>query len=186
MPAAKVTELMVPLSDYALVRDDATLYDAVVALEEAQKRFISHRYAHRAVLVQDKNGHIVGKLSQADIIRGLEPRYGSITDSKPLARTGFTASYIRNIMKTQGLWQKPLDNLAQKASDIKVAEVMYTPAEGEYVDVDASLDEAIHQLIMGHHQSLLVTSGGAVVGVLRLTDVFHEICTLIRNSRPGD
>jgi predicted transcriptional regulator len=176
---------MVPLSDYALVRDDATLYDAVVALEEAQKRYVSHRYAHRAVLVQDANGQIVGKLSQSDIIRGLEPRYEGMTDSKSLARSGFTASYIRNIMKTQGLWQKPLDNLAQKASETKVAEVMYTPAEGDYVDVDASLDEAIHQLIMGHHQSLLVTSGGKVVGVLRLTDVFHEICILIKDSRRG-
>ena len=183
MAAAKVVELMVPLSNYAIVHDDATLYDAVVALEEAQKRFTTQRYAHRAVLVQDNNGQVVGKLSQWDIIKGLEPRYGEIADSKALSRTGFTASFIRSIMKSQGLWQKPLDNLAQKASQIKVAEVMYNPAEGEYVDLNASLDEAIHQLIMGHHQSLLVTSEAKVVGVLRLTDVFHEVCSLIKASR---
>ena len=40
---------------------------------------------------------------------------------------------------------------------------------------DASLDEAIHQLIMGHHQSLLVTRGEKIVGVLRLTDVFAAV-----------
>ena len=33
---------------------------------------------------------------------------------------------------------------------------MYTPAEGEFVSQDASLDEAIHQFVLGKHQSLLV------------------------------
>ena len=57
---------------------------------------------------------------------------------------------------------------------------MYTPTEAEHVDIDATLDEAIHQLIIGSHQSLLVTEGGRVVGVLRLTDVFHEVMLAIK------
>jgi len=52
---------------------------------------------------------------------------------------------------------------------------MYTPTEGEYVEEDASLDVAIHRLVMGHHQSLLVTRGKKIVGILKLTDVFAEI-----------
>ncbi len=52
---------------------------------------------------------------------------------------------------------------------------MYSPAEGEYVKEDTLLNEAIHQLIMGRHQSLLVTRGEDIVGILRLTDVFREI-----------
>ena len=46
---------------------------------------------------------------------------------------------------------------------------------GEYVSEDSSLDVAIHQLIIGHHQSLLVTSGKKIVGILRLTDVFVAV-----------
>lgn len=182
MAEARIVDLMIPLSDYALVSEDATLYDAVIALEEAQTRFTTRRYAHRAVLVHNADGVIIGKLSQRDIIRGLEPRYSEITDSK-MAHFGFSASFIKSIVKSQGLWQKPLDNLAEKGSRIKVKDVMYTPAEGEYVNQSASLNEAIHQLIMGDHQSLLVTSGGRVTGVLRLTDVFAEIASLIRSSR---
>jgi predicted transcriptional regulator len=53
---------------------------------------------------------------------------------------------------------------------------MYSPSEGEYVEEEASLAEAIHQLVVGHHQSLLVTRGGEITGILRLTDVFSEIC----------
>ena len=32
-----IKELMVPLSEYATVKEDATLYEAVLALEEAQE-----------------------------------------------------------------------------------------------------------------------------------------------------
>jgi predicted transcriptional regulator len=35
---------------------------------------------------------------------------------------------------------------------------------------------------MGHHQSLLVTRAGKIVGILRLTDVFGEICDVIRET----
>jgi predicted transcriptional regulator len=56
---------------------------------------------------------------------------------------------------------------------------MYTPAQGEYVKEEATLDEAIHQLIIGHHQSLLVLRGKEIVGILRLNDVFREVCNMI-------
>jgi CBS domain containing-hemolysin-like protein len=34
-----VKELMVPLSEYAVVNKDATLFDAVIELEKSQKEF---------------------------------------------------------------------------------------------------------------------------------------------------
>ena len=52
---------------------------------------------------------------------------------------------------------------------------MSTPTEGEYVSEDASLDVAIHQFVMGQHQSLLVTADTKIVGILRLTDVFAAV-----------
>lgn len=174
---------MVPLSEYATVSQEATLHDAVLALDDAQKKYSRQTYLHRAILVLDDNGQAIGKLSQWDIIKAIEPRYNDITDSTSITRFGFSADFIRSIIKSQGLWQKPLDNLCEKASQIKVQDVMYTPAEGEFVKEEASLDEAIHQLVMGHHQSLLVTRGPEVVGILRLTDVFSEICTMIKAHR---
>jgi len=175
---------MVSLADYASVSQDATLYEAIVALEEAQKRLHRDLHRHRAVLVLDADGQAIGKLSQWDFIRALEPRYNEIIDLKSLARFGFSAGFVRSMIKDQGLWQKPLDNLCQRASQIQVKEVMYTPAEGEYVEAEATLDEAIHQLVIGHHQSLLVTSGSRVVGVLRLSDVFSEVCKMMKSSQP--
>jgi CBS domain-containing protein len=60
---------------------------------------------------------------------------------------------------------------------------MYAPQEGDYVAKDATLDEAIHILLMGQHHSLLVTDGEEVVGVLMLRDVFSMVCEEIRSCK---
>ena len=52
---------------------------------------------------------------------------------------------------------------------------MTKPSAGEYIEEDASLSQAINQLVVGRHQSLLVTSGEEIVGLLRLTDVFDGL-----------
>ena len=69
-----VKELMVPLSEYATVYEDATLPESIHALEDAQAAFDQKRYPHRAILVYGKNDQIVGKLSQHDVISAMEQK----------------------------------------------------------------------------------------------------------------
>ncbi len=171
-----VSELMVPLSEYATVSEDATLYEAVVALEKAQDEFDETRYRHRAILVFDKKGKVVGKISQHDVLQGLEPKYGDMGERIPVSRFGFSPKFLASMLEQFKLFDKPLDDICKKASEMKVKSFMTLPTEGEYIDQGASLDLAIHQLIMGHHQSLLVTGKNQIVGILRLTDVFKHIC----------
>jgi CBS domain-containing protein len=182
MQTRKVKELMVPLEEYATVSEESSLYEAVLALEEAQAKFRKDRYQHRAILVYDKKRNIVGKLSQLDVIKGLESGYKNL-DLSGVKHTGFSPEFIRSLIKTYDLWSKPLDEICRKAPSIKVKEVMYAPTEGEYVREDATLDEAIHQLVIGKHQSLLVTRGEKIVGILRLTDVFLEIGEVMKACR---
>jgi len=59
-----IKELMVPLAEYATVSEDATLFETIMALEKAQEKFDQSRYRHRAVLIYDKEGDIVGKVSE--------------------------------------------------------------------------------------------------------------------------
>jgi CBS domain-containing protein len=176
MRTRKVRDLMVPIGGYATVSADANLYTAVMALKEAQKKFRQDRYKHRAILVYDENKRVVGKLSQLDVIRGLEAGYKKIGDLKGLSHSGFSPQLIKSMMESYSLWGEPLDDICRKGAQIKVRDVMYSPSEGEYVEEEASLAEAIHQLVVGHHQSLLVTRGEEITGILRLTDVFSEIC----------
>jgi CBS domain-containing protein len=180
MEATKVKQLMVPLEEYATVSENATLFEAVMALEEAQRSFDQSRDKHRAILVLDDTGHVVGKLSQHDVIRGLEPSYEKIGDFRMTSRTGFSPEFIKSLTRHYGLWEKPLHDLCKKAARKKVKEIMYAPTQGEFVKESASLEEGIHQLIVGHHHSLLVTRGKTIVGVLRMSDVFREVCQQIR------
>ena len=53
---------------------------------------------------------------------------------------------------------------------------MYHPTEGEYINVNAHLGEAMNQLVIGQYLSLLVTDDEKkIIGVLKLIDVFDEV-----------
>ena len=172
-----VKDLMVPLSEYATVSEDATLHEAVLALEKAQENFEDRhtRYRHRAILILDKDGNVVGKVSQLDLLRALEPKYQGMLDGRGSQRFGFTKQFMKSMLQEYNLFADPLEDVCRKAGQKNIKEFMYTPSEGEFVTESASLGEAIHQLIMGHHQSLLVTRDEKIVGILRLTDVFAAV-----------
>ena len=184
MKTIAVKDLMVPLEQYATVFEDASLFEAVSALEQAQEMMDRNRYLylHRAVLVYDKNRKIIGKISQLDALRALEPKYREIDDVVDMSHTGFSPTFLKNMLKQLSLWDSPLRDICTKAASFRVKTFMHTPTEDEYVNEDASLDEAIHQLVMGNRQSLLVTRGRDrdVVGVLRLTDVFAQVFQMMK------
>ena len=183
MQDIKVKDLMVALGEYATVSEDGTLYDAILALEEAQKRIEEKRERHRAILVVAKNGKVVGKISQWAVLWAIEPRYKHIGDIRETSRFGFSADFLRSMLESQGLWRKPLEEICKKASGVSVKEIMQSPAETELIGEDATLDEAIHAMVMGRYQSLMVTRGEEVVGVLRQSDVFNDICERIKICR---
>jgi len=180
MKTITVRELMVPLSEYAVVSGEATLHEAVTALEKAQEKFDKTRYRHRAILVFGENNQIVGKISQLDILRSLEPKYAKILEPAMLSPEDLSPRYIKSVLEKYALWKHSLDNICEKAAKLKIKDIMYAPTEGEYVEESAALTEAIHRLLTGSHQSLLVTEAEQIVGILRLTDVFKEICERIK------
>lgn len=177
MDTVTIKDLMVPLDEYATVYEDATLFDAVLALEKAQNLFDRKRslYLHRAILVFDNNENIVGKISQLDVLRALDPKYGRMGESRSLSKAGFSPNFLRSMLEQYTLLAEPFDELCRKAAKVKVKDFMYTPSEGEYLDENASMREAVHRFVMGHHQSLLVTRAEKIIGILRLTDVFKEV-----------
>jgi CBS domain-containing protein len=171
---------MVPVAEYATVQQDANLYEAVIALDEAQAAWKSDDYKHRAILVLDDGEKVVGKISQFDAIRALEPKYLH-GDFSGVTRSGVNPDLIRDILEHHQLFQDPLDEICHTAARKKVRDFMYTPQRDEYVRQDATLAQAMHLLYVGKHQSLLVTDGkGDIVGILRLSDVFNTICERIK------
>jgi DNA-binding response OmpR family regulator len=177
METSSLKELMIPLAEYATVSEEANIFEAINALEVAQKAFNPQRYRHRAVLVLDKEKRVVGKLSQHDIIQALEPQYKGSKERKSgaLDHFGFSRNFIESVSLQYNMWDRPLQNLYQKTLVQKVRSFMHTPTEGEYIEASETINETIHRLIIGGHHSLLVTNGSDIVGVVRLTDVFELI-----------
>jgi CBS domain-containing protein len=175
MKSYTVKDLMVPLSEYATAREGTTLFDAIMALEKAQEEFDHTKYRHRAVLVLNKDNRVIGKLSQLDVLRALEPERKNKNHIKELSHFGFSSAYLWNLRKEQRSQSITLMNLCSKAGKIKVEDIMQAPTEGEYVDQSAAIDIAIQQLVYGNHMSLLVTRGKEIVGILLLTDVFAAV-----------
>jgi CBS domain-containing protein len=180
MKEYQVVDMMVPLTEYAIVSEDATLFEAIMALEKAQEEFDHTRYRHRAILIQSHDGVIIGKLSQLDALKALEPKYHDMLDRKRSQHFGFTKKFMKSMLKDYHLFESPLEDICRKAGSQNVTKYMTKPLEGEFISETATLDEAIHQLVMGYHQSLLVTREGAITGVLRLTDVFAGVFHTMR------
>ena len=170
-----VKDLMVPLSEYATVPIGSTLFEAVLALEKAQEEFDHSKYRHRGVLILDQNNRVIGKLSHMDALRALEPQEERTNGLRDLDQFGFSNMFVSDLRKQQRLKAAPLSDLCTKAVELKVEDFMRATAEGETIDEEASLDIAVHQLVLGNHLSLLVTRKEDVVGILRLADVFAAV-----------
>ncbi len=175
MNSKQVKDLMVPLSEYATVSEDATLGEAIAALKSSQAGFGPGKHPHRAVLILDKQRNVLGKISFLTILKALEPGYDEMLSDKGPWHLGFTRKFQKAMFESLKLWQDPLEQICKKAAGIRVQTFMTAPAKSEMIEIDAPLGEAVHQLVVGHHQSLLVTEADRVVGILRLADVFQAV-----------
>jgi CBS domain-containing protein len=186
MKATKVIDMMIPTEKYPSVSHDATLREALAVLAESEKIFKAARAWPRAVLVLNDKGQVVGKVSYWDVLRALEPKYKSMGDTKVLCQCGWSAPFIKSMLKKYDLLTRPLPDACARASGMQVRDVM-TPLcekellghEQEIVDHDGSLEEVIHLLVMGNLMALYVRKGKRIVGVVRLSDVFRAISKMI-------
>ena len=177
-----VKDLMVPISEYATVPLGTTLFEAVQVLEKAQEEYEHSVYKHRAVLILDESGRVVGKLNQMDALRAIEFKSDSMDKISSIQKFGFTDRFVSEIVHKFRQDDLSLEELYKWAANQKVERFMQTPSEGEYVDEDFTLDAAINQLIIGKLLSLLVTKGDDIVGILRMSDVFAAVFHVMKTS----
>lgn len=185
MEEKKVKDLMVPIAEYATVSEDATLKEALAALEKTQKRFDDDRYAHRAIIVINNEHQVVGKVSQHDVLKALEPKYMDLCEpgaESGIARFGFGKKFFTDMCTQYNLWSTPMAQLVKNAATRPVKSFMYKPEAGEFVGEEGTMEEAIHLLVVGRHQSLLVMRDKKIVGVLRLVDMFREISNAMNRT----
>lgn len=177
MAVKTVKDIMIPLSQYVSILEDNTLKDALVALRKSHLSMSIDQYYHRAVLVKDNNGKIVGKLGYLGILAALDPQYDNLDEMKQLAGSGITKEDLRREMRDLGFWNDKCPLIKKRADEIKMNQVMVK--FDKRIEEDRSLAEAMH--IMANQQilSLLTTREGKTTGVIRLSDLFEEMTNYI-------
>ncbi|MFO1154563.1 MAG: hypothetical protein U1E42_13015 [Rhodospirillales bacterium] len=164
-----VNDLMVPLEEYPHVYAGASLQEVIGILAQAMMGPTADpsRPRDRGVLVQKRDGRVIGKLSLWDLLNGLRPNF-----DPPIDPFGKVDDHL--------LWSQWLrGDLAERARSIRVEDLLQEATGAERIEATAPLDLAVHRLIRGRYLSLLVTRGGEIVGVLRLSDVFKAINDMV-------
>ncbi len=177
MAVKTVKDTMIALSAYASVSEGSTLRDALVALRVSHRSMSQDQYYHRAVLVRNNAGEVVGKLSYLGILTALDPKYENLEKMKQLAGSGITKADLRREMRDLGFWNEKCPLIRKRASEIKMSQVMVRFEER--IEEDASLAEAMHIMADLQILSLLTTRNGETTGVIRMSDLFEEITDYI-------
>ena len=175
MKTQQIKDLMVPISEYVTIHKDAFMAEAIQALESEVKRYQEGPYRHSSLVVTDDQNHVVGRLSQVDIMRAMEPRYCKLGDAHWLGRSVLSKEVLITLRESFELWEQPLDRMCQELSKAKVKDYMQQPSEGMFVSENDTINIACHRIVMGRHHSLLVTHGKKIIGILRSTDLFNNI-----------
>jgi CBS domain-containing protein len=179
MENMKVRDLMIPASEFPKISPDATFYEALTSLEKAQEKYLSEENKQRILLVEDKNGKIVGKISPIDMIRGLEPKYADAEIDENLTRFG--VNYALDAMRKEiRLWQTPFADLCRKAKDVHIKDFIKTSPEEQAVKIDDRLAKAFDWFVMGRYDSLFVYEGDEIIGLLKFSDVYQKIKDTMR------
>ncbi len=196
MKTTLVKEIMVPLADYATVNENATMAEAVLALEQARDRFDSEKLKHRAILVTNSQNQVVGRISYLDFLQGLEPKYNEIEElyhtinrklgSKYHLVADYSPDQFHAQIQKYHLWEKPLNNLCGKAAACCARDFMHIPSESDFISENDSLDQAIHQFVLVRTQSLLVKNTRDIIGILRLSDVVETIFNMVKQCPVQD
>lgn len=171
--ASCVKDLMLPLEEYAVVGEDATIREAFEALRVSQSRLPPGRQRHRAVLVRNLSGEIVGKVHYFAFLRALVPDWKAARESSVLDRAGVGDDLRASSLQTLDFLTAELVDMSQRARNVRVRDV-YTAANVN-IPVDATLPAAVGQFLSHQTLSLLVRRGAETVGILRLSDLFDEL-----------
>lgn len=173
MSERRVKDLMVSLGEYLVLREDTSLQDALRALRRASQSWPSHIHPPRAALIADPSGRIVGQLGHTELLKALEPRYNLLGDTEILSRAGLSSDLVDAVVDNLGFWEGDLTDVCRRAAGVPVSALMRPIAES--MDKETPLAPAIHRMVVWQTMRALVTSGGRVVGVLRLADLVNEV-----------
>jgi len=171
--ATCVRDIMLPLSEYAVVAEDATVLDALEALRAAQAKLPPERQPHRAVLVRNRRGEITGKVHYFAFLRAMVPERKALKERDVMDRAGVGDDLRESSMRMLDFFTGHLVDFRERARSVCVRDVCTGVAAS--IDEGAAVSDAISMFLAQQTHSLLVRRGSGTVGILRLSDLFDEL-----------
>jgi CBS-domain-containing membrane protein len=160
----KVNELMIPLTDYPHIPYWFTIKQAVAIVKKSALG-LEGKVDPMTLLIFDEKYQLVGSLTMKDLIRGIEKKFGRSGDW--MSKEWDTPVFF------EGLFTAGVKEESQK----QVNEIM-SPVS-ETVQAGDSVIKAIYIMIEKDLSLLPVIDKGAVVGVIRLNEIFNELAKLV-------
>ncbi len=158
MIARKTAEqIMVPLSDYNTISENATVYDAIRVLRESFHRDGRAWYGHRSVVAVNANGEPTGILT----LRGILQAAGLRDMEKDLD------------LKTES-WGWYYIKRLREESRLTVRDVMQ-PLRLAEVRAQDDLTDVARILLKNKVNSISVSKNGKTIGIVRSIDVFMAV-----------
>lgn len=185
--AGTVADIMVPLEEYAVVDETATVLEALHALQASQEKLPAGRQPHRAILVRDRTGRIVGKFHHFAFLRALaaeEKARGKRDTQELFDRAGVGDDMRDTSMRMLDFLTGDLLDLCERARNVAVGDVCTYATVS--IDGRAPLPDAIPVFLRHQTLSLLVGHEGRTVGILRLSDFFDELSRQIMGGECPD
>lgn len=175
----KVKDVMLPIADYAVVNEKASLKDAALSLRKIYCETevgTCTEAGHRAALVVNENGELVGILDFRAILRVFIPEIAGGLTAK-LEMLGVSIAFAQGDAPD-------LDeaNLGLRARVIKNAEVPVKEAMLKVrgtTDTESDLIEALKLIYRNKITVLPVYEGDKLVGVVRDSDLFLSVASIL-------
>lgn len=177
MPLRKrVEDVMLPLAEYAVVPNTATLEEALQALAASQTKLPAEKHPHRAVLVKDETGRVVGKMGHQAFLSALLPERKHWPEDDVLARAGVSDDVRLAMAENLRFLGNEVIDIFARARHVRVIDVCVPQTAS--LDQEASLLDAVRAFLRQQTLSLLVCRHGKpeeTIGILRLADLFDEL-----------
>jgi len=148
----KARDLMIPITDCAKVAEDRSVYDAILMIDAWRARS-ALEYKPRVVFVHDQNLKIVGYIRLVDVVTALGESLGNPPSS----------------------WEELLKQIRSLIHELPVKDIMYHLSEKEYVSEDMPCEKVFLHMVSGPYMYLVVLSGNAAKGIVRLSDLFSVL-----------
>lgn len=150
-------DIMVPIDSYVTINEEATLYEAIKALQGAMHSEGKAWHGHRSVLVLSDGGKLVGILTMRGLLR---------------------AAGLKDLDEDPGIkaesWGWYYVHQLREETKVRVRDIM-RPLELYTVDVEVSVLDVALALLKYQVNSLPVMQKGRQVGIVRSIDVFMVI-----------